>query len=53
MSSIVSDSLKSSVPATNRTADARREVDDLSNNNDTDLPDFKLNTYHLDLVPLI
>jgi hypothetical protein len=39
MSSIVSDSLKSSVPATNRTADVKREVEDLNNNNDTDLPD--------------
>jgi hypothetical protein len=54
MSSIVSDSLKSSVPATNRTADVKREVEDLNNNNDTDLPDYQLNlnTNHLDLVPL-
>jgi hypothetical protein len=48
----VSDSLKSSVPATNRTADVKREVKDLNNNNDTDLPDYQLNTNHLDLVPL-
>jgi len=52
MSSIVSDSLSSSVPATNRTADVKREVEDLNNNNDTDLRDFQLNTNHLDLVPL-
>ena len=52
MSSIVSGSLKSSVPATNRTADVRREVEDLNNNNDTDLPDVQLNINHLDLVPL-
>jgi hypothetical protein len=52
MSSIVSGSLKSSVPATNRTADVKREVEDLNNNNDTDLPDYQLNTNHLDLVPL-
>jgi hypothetical protein len=54
MSSIVSDSLNSSVPATNRTADVKREVEDLNNNNDTDLPDYQLNlnTNHLDLVPL-
>ena len=52
MSSIVSDSLRSSVPATNRTADVKREVEDLNNNNDTDLPDFQLNTNHLDLVLL-
>ena len=52
MSSIVSDSSKSSVPCTNRTADVRREVEDLNNNNDTDLPDVQLNINHLDLVPL-
>ena len=52
MSSIVSDSLRSSIPATNRTADVKREVEDLNNNNVTDLPDFQLNINHLDLVPL-
>lgn len=52
MSSIASDNLRSSVPATNRTADVKHEVEDLNNNNVTDLPDFQLNTNHLDLLPL-